>query len=115
MAGRPRKVVSISTGKIGKEKIKARLEQEKKIKVGREHLAEPPNWLSKNAKKEFNGSRGLCPKLTSIHLICSVLTSVLLLLNSFLSYPHVLRGAYPPMFEVAWVWQGCHTLLCFIV
>ena len=29
MAGRPRKVVSISTGKIGKEKIKARLEQEK--------------------------------------------------------------------------------------
>ena len=47
-AGRPRKVVSISTGKIGKEKIKARLEQEKKIKVGREHLAEPPEWLSKN-------------------------------------------------------------------
>lgn len=38
MAGRPRKVVSISKGKIGKEKIKARLEQEKKIKVGREHL-----------------------------------------------------------------------------
>mgnify|MGYP001698430497 FL=1 len=30
-----------------------------------------------------------------------------------------LRGygsdAYPPMFEVAWVWQGCHTLLCFSV
>lgn len=21
---------------------------------------------------------------------------------------------YPPMFEVAWIWQGCHTLLCFI-
>ena len=54
MAGRPRKVVSISTAKIGKEKIKARLEQEKKIKVGREHLAEPPEWLSENGKKEFN-------------------------------------------------------------
>ena len=53
MAGRPRKVVSISKGKIGKEKIKARLEQEKKIKVGREQLAEPPEWLSKNGKKEF--------------------------------------------------------------
>ena len=54
MAGRPRKVVSISKGKIGKEKIKSRLEQEKKIKVGREHLAEPPSWLSENGKKEFN-------------------------------------------------------------
>ena len=53
MAGRPRKVINISTGKIGKEKIKSRLEQEKKIKVGREHLAKPPTWLSKNGKKEF--------------------------------------------------------------
>ena len=33
MAGRPRKVINISTGKIGKEKIKSRLEQEKKIKI----------------------------------------------------------------------------------
>ena len=54
MAGRPRKVVSISTGKIGKEKIKARLEQEQKIKVGREQLFLPPDWLCEKAREEFN-------------------------------------------------------------
>ena len=53
MAGRSRKIISISTGKIGKEKIKARLEQEQKIKVGREQLCSPPEWLSKGAKEEF--------------------------------------------------------------
>ena len=53
MAGRPRKVIIISSGKIGKEKIKSRLEQEKKIKVGRDQLTKPPAWLSKNGKKEF--------------------------------------------------------------
>ena len=54
MAGRPRKVVSISKGKIGKEKIKARLEQEQKIKVGREQLFLPPDWLCEKAREEFN-------------------------------------------------------------
>ena len=53
MAGRPRKIISISAGKIGKEKRKSRLEQEQKIKVGREQLCSPPEWLSKGAKEEF--------------------------------------------------------------
>lgn len=52
MAGRPRKVIGISTGKIGKEKIKARQDQEKKIKLDRDQL-EVPKWLTKEGKKEF--------------------------------------------------------------
>ncbi len=35
MAGRPRKVIDISTGKIGKEAIKNRKIQEEKLKLGR--------------------------------------------------------------------------------
>ena len=54
MAGRPRKVIDISTGKIGKEKIKNRREQEKKIKLTREQLeSKTPDWLDKIAKEEF--------------------------------------------------------------
>lgn len=52
MAGRKRKVVDISTGKIGKQAIKNRQEQEKKLKLGREHL-EAPEWLSCEGKEEF--------------------------------------------------------------
>ena len=51
---RPRKVVGISTGKIGKEKIANRQEQEKKIKVGREGLERgAPPWLDEEAAEEF--------------------------------------------------------------
>lgn len=52
MAGRPRKIVDIATGKIGKEKIKARKEQEKKIKLERDQLI-APSWLNEEAKEEF--------------------------------------------------------------
>lgn len=52
MAGRTRKVVDISTGKIGKQAIKNRQEQEKKLKLGREQL-EAPEWLSEEGKEEF--------------------------------------------------------------
>lgn len=52
MAGRSRKIVDISTGKIGKEKIRNRQEQEKKLKIDRESLI-APKWLSPNAKLEF--------------------------------------------------------------
>ena len=49
---RPRKVTALSTGKIGKEKIAARKEQESKLKLGREELI-PPKWLKKLGKEEF--------------------------------------------------------------
>lgn len=52
MAGRTRKVVDISTGKIGKQAIKNRQEQEKKLKLGREQL-NAPSWLSDLGKEEF--------------------------------------------------------------
>ena len=50
MAGRSRKIIDISSGKIGKEKIKARQEQEKKLKIDRDNLI-APGWLSKAAKE----------------------------------------------------------------
>lgn len=52
MAGRPRKVIDISTGKIGKAKREARQENEKKYKLSRDALA-PPEWLDPQAKEEF--------------------------------------------------------------
>lgn len=52
MAGRSRKIIDISTGKIGKEKIRNRQEQEKKLKIDRKSLI-APEWLSPNAKLEF--------------------------------------------------------------
>lgn len=52
MGGRPRKVVEISTGKIGKSKQNARREQEKKIKLPRDSLV-PPAWLDDVAAAEF--------------------------------------------------------------
>lgn len=52
MAGRPRKIIDISTGKIGKEKIKNRKVQEEKLKLGREDL-NVPDWLYGEGKKEF--------------------------------------------------------------
>lgn len=54
MAGRPRKVVDISTGKIGKQKIKNRQEQEAKIKLKRDVLEiGAPGWLSEDAAAEY--------------------------------------------------------------
>lgn len=55
MAGRPRKVVEISTGKIGKQKRLNRKIQEENIKLDRNELeAGAPSWLSDDAKVEFN-------------------------------------------------------------
>ena len=55
MGGRPRKVIDISTGKIGKQKIKNRQEQEAKIKLGRNELeVGAPEWLDENAAAEYN-------------------------------------------------------------
>lgn len=54
MAGRPRKVVNISTGKIGKQKIKNRQEQETKLKLGRKQLETgAPEWLDEKAAEEY--------------------------------------------------------------
>ena len=55
MAGRPRKVVDISTGKIGKQKRLNRKIQEENIKLDRNELeVGAPPWLSVDAAKEFN-------------------------------------------------------------
>ena len=52
---RPRKVVDISTGKIGKEKIKNRQEQEENIKLQRDNLERgAPKWLDEIAAAEYN-------------------------------------------------------------
>ena len=54
MAGRPRKVVGVSTGKIGKEKRLNRKIQASKIKVDRLQLEEgAPDWLSPEAAEEY--------------------------------------------------------------
>ena len=54
MAGRPRKVVGVSTGKIGKEKRLNRKMQESKIRVDRLQLEEgAPDWLSPEAAEEY--------------------------------------------------------------
>lgn len=50
--GRPRKVVSASTGKIGKDARAFRAEQESKLKVSRDELR-PPEYLAFAAKAEF--------------------------------------------------------------
>ena len=52
---RPKKSILVSTGKIGKEQIKNRQEQEEKIKVGREGLERgAPEWLDEEAAEEFS-------------------------------------------------------------
>mgnify|MGYP000896631205 CR=1 FL=1 len=54
MAGRPRKAVGVSKGKIGKEKQLNRKIQESKIKVDRLQLeADVPEWLSPEAAEEY--------------------------------------------------------------
>jgi P27 family predicted phage terminase small subunit len=52
MAGRPRRTVATSTGKIGKAERLRRQNEEEKIKVGRDGL-EAPEWLDEEAKEEF--------------------------------------------------------------
>lgn len=55
MAGRPRKVIEISTGKIGKKEKLNRKVQEEKLKVSREELETgAPEWLSSEAATEYN-------------------------------------------------------------
>lgn len=49
---RPRKTTATSTGKIGKEKIKERQEQEIKVKIDNKGL-KAPDYLSETAKIEF--------------------------------------------------------------
>lgn len=51
MGGRKRKVVDMSTGKIGKQERINRKTQEEKLKVS-ENLS-PPDWLDDFAKEEF--------------------------------------------------------------
>lgn len=57
-----RKIIDISTGKIGKEKIQARKEAEKKLKAERNDLV-APEWLSDNAKIEFERVVNECDKI----------------------------------------------------
>ena len=52
---RPRKVVDISTGKIGKEARVARQVAESKIKIDRKQLETgAPSWLCDGAAQEYN-------------------------------------------------------------
>lgn len=54
MAGRPRKVVGISTGKIGKQKRLNRKIQEEKLKLECDQLEKgAPSWLSPLAQEEY--------------------------------------------------------------
>lgn len=57
-----RKIIDISTGKIGKEKIQARKEAEKKLKANRDDLI-APEWLTENAKIEFERVVSECDKI----------------------------------------------------
>lgn len=50
--GRPRKMSSVSTGKIGKEARAEREIQESKLKLGRDDL-KPPSFLDFDGQKEF--------------------------------------------------------------
>lgn len=52
MAGRSRKVIEISKRHISNEERKNRIEQESKLKLGREDL-EAPDWLTNLGKEEF--------------------------------------------------------------
>lgn len=54
LAGRPRKKVELSTGKIGKDKIKSRKEIEEKLRLERNELL-VPEWMNEDpiAKGEF--------------------------------------------------------------
>lgn len=55
MAGRPRKIVDISTGKIGKQEKLNRKVQEEQIKLDRVQLeSNAPEWLNDIAAQEFN-------------------------------------------------------------
>ena len=60
--GRPKKIIDISSGKIGKENIKNRQEAEKKLKAERDDLV-APDWLSENAKAEFDRVVSECDKI----------------------------------------------------
>ena len=54
MGGRPRKIVDISTGKIGKEKRINRKIQEEKLRLERDQLESgAPAWLSPFAAEEY--------------------------------------------------------------
>ncbi|MBR1728075.1 MAG: phage terminase small subunit P27 family [Selenomonadaceae bacterium] len=54
MAGRPRKVLAMSTGKISKQKRQNRLEQEARIKIDRgELMKSAPSWLDEAAAEEY--------------------------------------------------------------
>lgn len=52
MAGRPRKMVEVSTGKIGKDVRAERQKQESQLKLGRNDLT-PPIFLDFQGRKEF--------------------------------------------------------------
>ena len=86
MAGRSRKIIDISSGKIGKEKIKARKEAEKKLKAERDDLV-APDWLSENAKAEFDRVVSECDKINILdNLDLGILA---IYCNSYDSYVNV--------------------------
>lgn len=52
--GRPRKVVALSTGKIGKAEKLKRQAQESAVKIDRDDLEQgAPGWLTERAKEEY--------------------------------------------------------------
>ena len=52
--GRPRKVVALSTGKIGKAEKLKRQAQESAVKIDRDDLERgAPDWLTETAKEEY--------------------------------------------------------------
>lgn len=52
MAGRPRKIIQMSTGKISKAERAEREAAEAKLRISRDELS-PPSWLDAAGKKEF--------------------------------------------------------------
>lgn len=51
--GRPRKVIALSSGKVGKRERLERERQEAAIKADREQLETVPEWLTEFGKKEY--------------------------------------------------------------
>ena len=70
---RPRKLVETKTGKIGKEAIEARKQEEKALEEFESISFTPPSWLSAEAKKEY---KRIVPLLSKLPIAALDLASV---------------------------------------
>ena len=83
--GRTRKVVAISTGKIGKEKRLNRQIQEQSVKIDREQLeASVPKWLNREATAEY---RRVVAEAAKINLLDNLdLSTLAIYANAYAMY-----------------------------